>query len=106
MSSYDKQMDKTAKTLIRKAHNLEAGQQKGYVFRAALLTVYGWQMSIPVLIGIALGSFLDKTFPIEHFSWSLNLILIGFGIGLYNANLWIKKTVKLNLKKQDKEDKK
>ena len=52
MSSFNKQMEKTAETLIRKAHNLEHKQEKSYVYRAALLTVYGWQMAIPVLIGI------------------------------------------------------
>ena len=104
MSSFDKQMEQTANTLIRKAHKLERHGDNSYVYRAALLTVYGWQMSIPVIIGIALGLFLDKTFPLQHISWTLNLILLGFGIGLYNANSWIKKTARLNSK--GKENKK
>jgi len=98
MSSFDKQMEQTAKTLIRKAHSLERHEERSYVYRAALLTVYGWQMSIPVVIGIALGLFLDKSFPLQHISWTLNLILLGFGIGLYNANAWIKKTALLHSK--------
>ena len=104
MSSFDKQMEQTAKTLIRKAHNLEYHQDRSYVYRAALLTVYGWQMSIPVVIGIALGLFLDKTIPLNHFSWTLNLVLLGFGAGLYNANTWLKKTA--GLKPKNKGDKK
>ena len=104
MSAFDKQMEQTAKTLIRKASNLEHRPNRTYLYRAALLTVYGWQMAIPVLIGIALGLFLDKHLPIERFSWTLNLILLGFGAGLYNANTWIKKTA--GLKSKNKEDKK
>jgi len=104
MSSFDKQMEQTAKILIRKAHNLEKHQDRSYVYRAALLTVYGWQMSIPVILGVALGLLLDKHFPIIHFSWTLNLILLGFGAGLYNANTWLKKTAGLN--KSDKGEKK
>ena len=101
MSSFEKQMEQTTKTLIRKANNLERSQDRSYVYRAALLTVYGWQMSIPVIIGIALGLFLDEVWPLHHFSWTLNLILLGFGAGLYNANTWIKKTARLHPKKKE-----
>ena len=100
MSSFDKQMEQTARTLIHKVHKLERPEDRSYVYRAALLTVYGWQMSIPVVIGIALGLFLDKSFPLHHISWTLNLILLGFGIGLYNANRWIKKTAMLHSKEK------
>jgi len=100
MSSFDKQMEQTAKTLIRKAHNLEQHKDRSYVYRAALLTVYGWQMAIPVVIGTLLGIFLDKHFPNSPISWTLNLILLGFGIGLYNANHWITKTAGLQAKKK------
>ncbi|MBP5344298.1 MAG: AtpZ/AtpI family protein [Alphaproteobacteria bacterium] len=94
-------MEKTAKTLERKADNLKQSKNNSYVYRAALLTVYGWQMSIPVVVGIALGLFLDKTFPLQHFSWTLNMILFGFGAGLYNANTWLKKTATLPPKRKE-----
>ena len=102
MEEFKRQLNKTARQLIKKADKRSDKENKQVVYRAALLSVYGWQMAIPVLLGIILGIFLDKVFPIPHFSWILNLILIGFVIGFYNATGWMKKNLGLKGKKNDK----
>ena len=101
MQEFKKQLNKTARQLIKKADKLENKENKVVVYRAALLSVYGWQLAIPVLLGIMLGILLDKIFPIPHFSWILNLILLGFVIGFYNATQWMKKNLGLKGKKND-----
>ena len=102
MEEFKRQLNKTARQLIKKADKRSNKENKQVVYRAALLSVYGWQMAIPVLLAIILGIFLDKVFPISHFSWILNLILIGFVIGFYNASQWMKKNLGLKGKKNDK----
>ena len=101
MEEFKKQLNKTASQLIKKADKRLHRENKQALYRAALLSVYGWQMAIPVLLGIMLGILLDKVFPIRHFSWILNLILLGFVIGFYNASKWMKKNLGLKGKKDD-----
>lgn len=106
MLGLNQYFEQQAKLLIKKTENLKNRSKRQYVYRAALLTVYGFQVAIPVVVGIFLGLFLDKHYPSERIVWTLNLILIGFLIGLYNANTWLyhmikieKKTLKKGVKK-------
>ena len=92
MSEFEKQMNKTAKQLIKKANNR---QQRGTIkidYNVAILSIYGWQIAIPVLLFLLLGRFLDKVYPQEMISWTLNLIIVGFIFGFINANIWLKKS--------------
>ena len=88
MQGFNQYFDQKAKLLIKKANNLRDRSKRQYAYQAAILTIYGFQVVIPAIIGLFLGMFLNKHFPIEHVSWTLNLILIGAVIGFYNANMW------------------
>lgn len=50
----------------------------------------GWAVSMPTLIGIALGVWLDERVQ-SQYSWTLMLLLIGIGLGCFNAWYWINK---------------
>lgn len=102
MEEFKKQLNKTARQLVKKADKMQHKENRQVVYRAALLSVYGWQLAIPVLLGIVLGILLDKTFPIAHFSWILNFILLGFVVGFYNASQWMKKNLGLKGKENGK----
>ena len=102
MQEFKKQLNKTARQLTHKVDKMQHKENRQVVYRAALLSVYGWQLTIPVLLGIILGIFLDKAFPVSHFSWILNFILLGFVVGVYNANQWMKKNLGLKGKPDDK----
>ena len=96
MQSFNQYFDAQARILIKKAENLSKRSDRQFVYRAAILTVYGFQVVIPVLIGIFVGLLLDKNFPLEHIAWTLNFILLGFLIGLYNANTWFYRMMELH----------
>ena len=102
MEEFKKQLNKTVHQLIKKADKRLNKESKTVVYKAALLSAYGWQLAIPVLLGIMLGILLDDVFPIRHFSWILNLILLGFVVGFYNATQWMKKNLGLKGKKDGK----
>ena len=103
MSEFEKENKKTATVLVHKAKLMQKREKRTFFFNAGVLSVYGWQLSIPVILGVILGRFLDKTFPDNFFSWTLNLILIGFAIGVFNANYWMhKEGVILQQKKKGK----
>ena len=50
----------------------------------------GWSVAIPTLIGVALGIWIDKTWP-SRFSWTLMLLMAGLIVGCLNAWYWVKK---------------
>lgn len=100
MSDFQKQLNKTAKQLIQKATNR---QQRGNIkinYNVAVLSIYGWQVAIPVLLGLLAGNLLDKFYPVS-FSWTLNLIIVGFVLGFTNATIWLKKSYQVKKGKKD-----
>ncbi len=61
---------------------------------AALIGLIGWSVVLPMLIGIVIGSWIDRRWP-SRFSWTLMLLVAGLGAGCVNA--W-------NRIKQEQED--
>ncbi len=50
----------------------------------------GWSVSIPTVVGIALGVWIDRTWPGRH-SWTLMLLVVGAALGCWTAWQWIEK---------------
>ena len=48
----------------------------------------GWSITVPTLIGAALGLWVDKHYP-GSYSWTLMLLLIGLIIGCFNVWHWV-----------------
>jgi ATP synthase protein I len=53
-----------------------------------LFGMVGWSVAVPILLGIALGLWLDSWLEM-FFSWTLLLLIIGAGVGCFNAWYWI-----------------
>ena len=70
---------------------LKAQQEKKSVwFGLGLFGLVGWSVAIPTLLGIALGVWIDNHLP-SRYSWTLMLLVIGLGLGCFNAWYWVKK---------------
>ena len=52
--------------------------------------IVGWSVAIPTLIGIALGLWIDRTWP-SRYSWALMFLIIGVVLGCINAAYWVRK---------------
>jgi ATP synthase protein I len=65
------------------------GKNRGVWYALGMLGLVGWSVVIPPLVGVALGSWIDSRWP-SDVSWTLMLFLIGLGLGLWNAWLWLK----------------
>lgn len=68
------------------------GKIKDYIEKTSYMTV-GLQFALSVIIGIAIGYYLDRklsTFPLMSIVW----LLIGFAAGLKNAYKELKKATK------------
>jgi len=59
-------------------------------FGLGMFGLVGWSVAIPTLGGIAVGIWIDKTWPGPR-SWTLMCLLIGVIIGCVNAWYWVKR---------------
>lgn len=59
-------------------------------FGIGLFGMVGWTIAITTLIGVALGVWIDRTWP-SSYSWTLTLLFIGLIIGCMNAWYWVNK---------------
>ncbi|MGM0585636.1 MAG: AtpZ/AtpI family protein [Pseudomonadota bacterium] len=50
----------------------------------------GWAVTVPTLVGVALGVWLDSITDGER-SWTLALLLAGVAVGCLNAWYWVRK---------------
>ncbi len=61
---------------------------KNVWFGLGMSGLVGWSVTIPTLIGAALGLWVDKHYPTSY-SWTLMLLLMGLIIGCLNAWRWV-----------------
>lgn len=59
-------------------------------FWLGMFGLVGWSVAIPTLLGIALGVWIDTTWP-SRYSWTLMLLIGGVILGCLNAWFWIKR---------------
>ncbi len=85
-SSFARQVgDKAARKLRARR---DAGQ--GVWFGLGMMGLIGWSVSIPTLLGAALGIWLDRHYPGRH-PWTLALLMAGLVLGCLNAWRWVAK---------------
>ena len=81
---FTKSIEQQAK---RKLKARENGRHSIY-FGLGMFGLIGWSVIIPTLAGIALGLWIDKSWP-GHVSWTLTLMFVGVVLGCLNAWHWI-----------------
>ena len=57
-------------------------------FGVSTFGIVGWSVSVPTLLGLALGVWLDRHVDTSR-SWTLALLLAGLTLGCINAWYWI-----------------
>lgn len=74
----------------KEQRKVRARQEKGSDIRfwLGMFGLVGWSVAIPTLVGLALGIWIDRTWP-SRFSWTLMLLALGVGLGCWNAWRWV-----------------
>lgn len=62
-------------------------------FGLGMFGLVGWSVAIPTLLFIALGLWIDATWP-SRYSWTLMLLFVGIIIGCLNAWYWVQRESK------------
>jgi len=65
----------------------------GVWFGLGMMGLIGWSVTLPTILGAALGIWLDKLYP-DSRSWTLALLVAGLALGCLNAWLWVAKEEK------------
>jgi ATP synthase protein I len=55
-----------------------------------MMGLIGWSVTVPTLLGAALGLWLDRHHP-GKLNWTLALMMAGLAIGCLNAWHWVAK---------------
>jgi ATP synthase protein I len=61
---------------------------QGVWFGLGMMGLIGWSVTIPTLLGAALGLWIDRQYPGKH-AWTLALLVVGLVIGCLNAWHWV-----------------
>jgi ATP synthase protein I len=59
-------------------------------FGLGMFGLVGWSVAIPTVLGVALGVWIDVTWP-SRFSWTLMLLFVGVVLGCLNAWYWVQR---------------
>lgn len=92
---------------VRKKESLmiRGRKEKGETvwFGLGMFGIIGWSVAIPSLIGVAMGLWIDRTYP-SQFSWTLMLLIGGVMIGCVNAWYWVRKSSRFNESAEEEEN--
>ena len=75
----------------------------GVWFGLGMMGLIGWSVTIPTLLGAALGLWLDKHYSGKH-AWTLALLVAGLAVGCFNAWHWVAKEEKAMREEQESTD--
>jgi ATP synthase protein I len=70
----------------------EKEKKSGSSGNIRILGTVGWSVVVPLILGTALGSWIDKTFPTKY-SFTLMLMIGGLFLGCWNAWYRVKKYI-------------
>jgi ATP synthase protein I len=77
---------------VRKLKAKRRGVQ-GIWLGLGMFGLIGWTVTVPTLLGVLLGLWIDRHYPGIH-SWTLSLLIVGLFIGCLNAWYWVAKEEK------------
>src|SRR5271170_3693385 len=66
----------------------QRGAARSIWFGLGMSGLIGWSVTVPALIGAAVGIWVDKHYP-STYSWTLMLLLMGLIMGCFNAWHWV-----------------
>lgn len=65
-------------------------KERGLWFGLGMFGLVGWAVTIPTLIAVAVGLWIDRKWP-SPYSWTLMFLFIGVVLGCLNAWYWVKR---------------
>jgi ATP synthase protein I len=90
MNEENKETAFSRQVAAQAARKLKAkrGAKRSIWFGLGMSGLIGWSVTVPALLGAALGVWIDHNYP-SRFSWTLMLLLLGLIMGCLSAWHWV-----------------
>lgn len=88
---------------VREKRKLRAEKHRpqGVWFGLGMFGIVGWSVSVPTVVFVFLGIWIDLKWP-GPYSWTLMLLVIGLIVGCLNAWFWVNRERKaINEERED-----
>lgn len=89
----NRQAETVANEIARKARRKKEAlkrHDKNLWYGLGMFGLVGWAVTVPTLLGVALGVWLDRHTS-TGFSWTLSLLFLGVILGSLNAWYWVRR---------------
>ena len=83
-------MEDAARRAAERARRLRDNPEPSLASRLGQIGVLGWAIVAPILLGVVIGRWLDRTFDTGVF-FSAPLIMLGAAAGLWTAWRWMRR---------------
>lgn len=86
------QQDMRTSVEKKAARKLKASDQRRHSvwFGLGMFGLVGWSIALPTVAGIALGLWIDNTWP-SRVSWTITFLFVGIAFGCLQAWRWVKR---------------
>ncbi len=85
---FHEKMQEAARRAAKRAEAARNEREASFAARLGQIGVLGWAIVAPILIGVVIGRWLDRTFGTGIF-FSAPLIMLGAAAGLWTAWRWM-----------------
>ncbi|RDE05604.1 AtpZ/AtpI family protein [Sphingomonas aracearum] len=75
---------------LRAERRRRAGRLPTVTRNLGQIGILGWQVTVPMLVGLAIGRWLDHRLASGIF-WTAPLLIVGTGLGCWSAWAWIQR---------------
>lgn len=105
IESSDKQsgFQQEVRTKAKRKLKAQRSTHQGVWFGLGMMGLIGWSVTVPTLLGAAIGAWLDRNHAASH-SWTLTLLIAGLLIGCWSAWRWVAKEDKAMRDEQEDDD--
>jgi ATP synthase protein I len=88
MPSHDEDAARHIDRDVGRKLKARAEGRRGVWFGLGMFGLVGWSVSVPTVVGLVIGLWLDGQFP-GRVSWTLTFLIIGVAVGCLNAWYWV-----------------
>jgi ATP synthase protein I len=87
---YHQQWQRQIRRSRQQADRIQRERRRGVWYGLGVFGMVGWSVTLPMLLGIALGWALDLRFS-GRVSWTLTFLILGLVAGVLNAWYWVQR---------------
>lgn len=84
----DEQFEEQIRDKSQRKLKARKEKDRGFWFGVGMFGLVGWSVTIPTLLFVALGVWIDSQYP-SKYSWTLMLLVVGITVGCLNAWYWV-----------------